>query len=163
MSDLAPIYLVHGDDDARIDAWRGRLRARAESERGPGGLRSFDARASEPDAVAAALGELTFEPGTRYLLVDDAGTWKAAQLAPLEQALAEPPPETVLVLIVRGKPLKALVTLAERAGAALALRALAHARAPGVDAGVVVAVDQVEVLQLGHFVHPTSRAQWNSD
>jgi DNA polymerase III subunit delta len=115
--ELKPAYLVHGDDDARIDAWRGRLRARAESERGPGGLQSFDARASEPDRVAAAMAELTFEPGARYLLVDDAGAWKAAQLAPLEEALApEPPPDTVLVLIVRGKPLKALVTLVERAG-----------------------------------------------
>jgi DNA polymerase III subunit delta len=113
---LKPLYLVHGDDDARIDAWRSRLRRRAEEERGPGGLETFDGDAAPPEEVAAALASLTFETGTRYLLVDDAGGWKAAQLGPLETALADPPPDTVLVLLVRGKPLKQLVKLVEKAG-----------------------------------------------
>ena len=97
VAELKPIYLVCGDDDAKIDAWRARVRRRAEDERGPGGLETFDARASEPDEVAAGLATLSFDPGTRYLLVDDVGAWKAAQLAPLEAALADLPPETVLV------------------------------------------------------------------
>ena len=116
MADLKPVYLVCGDDDAKVDAWRARVRARAETERGPGGLESFDANTVPPERVAAALAELTFDTGTRYLLVDDAGAWKAAQLEALEQGLAQPVPDTVLVLVVRGKPLKGLTKIVESAG-----------------------------------------------
>jgi len=116
MADLKSLYLVHGDDDARIDAWRSRVRKRAEAERGPGGLELFDGRSAPPEEVAAALAALTFDTGTRYLLVDDAGGWKAAQLEPLEAALADPMAGTVLVLIVRGKPLRQLIKLVEKAG-----------------------------------------------
>ena len=116
MADLKPAYLVCGDDDAKIDAWRGRVRRRAEEEHGPGGLELFDARSSDPGEVAAALTALTFDPGTRYVLVDDAGAWKAAELAPLEAVLANMPPDTLLVAIVRGKPLKQLCKSIEKAG-----------------------------------------------
>ena len=116
MADLKPVYLVCGDDDAKVDAWRARVRARAETERGPGGLEGFDARQTDPAEVAAALAELTFDTGTRYLLVDDAGAWKAGQLEPLERSLAQPVPDTVLVLVVRGKPLKGLTKIVEAAG-----------------------------------------------
>ncbi len=116
MADLKPAYLVCGDDDAKIDAWRARLRRRAEQDRGPGGLETFDARASEPAEVAAGLSVLSFDPTTRYLLVDDAGAWKAGQLAPLEAALEALPPDTVLVLVVRGKVVKQLVKAVEKAG-----------------------------------------------
>jgi DNA polymerase-3 subunit delta len=116
VADLKPAYLVSGDDDAKIDAWRARVRRRAEEERGPGGLEIFDAATSEPAEVAAALAALTFDPGIRYVLVDGAGAWKAAQLGPLEQTLADMPPDSVLVAIVRGKPLKQLCAAIERAG-----------------------------------------------
>jgi DNA polymerase-3 subunit delta len=113
---LKPAYLVCGDDDAKIDAWRARVRRRADEERGPGGLETFDARQSEPAEVAGALAMLSFETATRYLLVDDVGAWKAAQLDPLEKALTELPPETVLVLIARGKSNKQLQKAVEKAG-----------------------------------------------
>jgi DNA polymerase-3 subunit delta len=116
MSSLKPAYLVCGDDDAKIDAWRARVRRRAEEERGPGGLETFEAGSSEPDEVAMSLAALTFDPGTRYVLVDDAGAWKASQLGPLEAVLADMPPESVLVLIVRGKGLKQLCKAVEKAG-----------------------------------------------
>jgi DNA polymerase III subunit delta len=116
VADLKPAYLVSGDDDAKIDAWRARVRQRAEEERGPGGLEVFDAASNEPAEVAAALAALTFDPGTRYVLVDGAGAWKASQLAPLEAVLADMPPDSVLVAIVRGKPLKQLCTAFEKAG-----------------------------------------------
>jgi DNA polymerase-3 subunit delta len=115
VADLKPVYLVHGDDDAKIDDWRARVRRRAEEELGPGGLEQFDPAESPPEAVAAELQALTFATGTRYLLVEDAGVWKASQLPPLEAALAAMPPETVLVLIVRGKPLKQLMKAVESA------------------------------------------------
>jgi DNA polymerase III subunit delta len=63
-----------------------------------------------------SLAALTFDPGTRYVLVDDAGAWKASQLGPLEAVLADMPPESVLVLIVRGKALKQLCKAVEKAG-----------------------------------------------
>ena len=116
MPDLKPAYLVAGDDDVKIDAWRARLRARAEAEGGQGALERFDARESSPDEVAAAAGMMTLTGGPRYLLVDDAGAWKAADLPPLEEALASPAADTVLVLIVRGDPSARLRKAVEAAG-----------------------------------------------
>ena len=116
MADLKPAYLVCGDDDAKIDAWRARLRKRADTERGPGGLESFDGRQSDPGEVAGSLAMLSFDTGTRYLLVDDVSAWKAGELGPLEEALAEMPPDTVLVLIARGKATKQLAKAVEKAG-----------------------------------------------
>jgi DNA polymerase III subunit delta len=116
VAELKPAYLVCGDDDAKIDAWRARVRRRAEEERGPGGLETFDAQSTDAAEVAAALSALTFEPGTRYLLVDDVGAWKAGALAPVEGALAALPPDTVLVLIVRGKASRQLRAAIEKAG-----------------------------------------------
>jgi DNA polymerase III subunit delta len=116
VAELKPAYLVCGDDDAKIDAWRARVRRRAEEERGPGGLEAFDAHTSEPAQIVAALTALTFDPGTRYVLVDDVGAWKAPQLEPLTAILADMPPEVVLVAIARGKALKQLCKAVEGAG-----------------------------------------------
>ena len=116
MAQLKPVYLVSGDDDAKIDAWRARLRRRAEEEGGPGALESFDARESQPGEVAAELAALTFNPGTRYLLADFVQSWKAGDLDPLERTLADMPPDSVLVLIARGKPQARLAKAVARAG-----------------------------------------------
>jgi DNA polymerase III subunit delta len=116
VAELKPVYLISGDDDAKIDVWRARVRKRADEERGPGGLEAFDAAASDPAEVAAALATLTFDPGTRYLLVDQVQAWKPAQLEPLTAALASLPPETVLVLIARGKAPKQLAGAVKKAG-----------------------------------------------
>ena len=116
MPELKRAYLVCGDDDAKIDAWRARVRRRAEEERGPGGLEAFDARQSDPAEVAGSLALLSFETARRYLLVDDVDVWKAGQIGPLESALAELPPDTVLVLIARGKAAKQLSKAVEKAG-----------------------------------------------
>lgn len=116
MAALKPVYLIAGDDDAKIDSWRGRVRARAEAEGGPGALERFDARESSPAEVATEASSLTLAGGPRYLLVDDAGAWKAGDLEPLEAALADPAPETVIVLVVRGKPAARLRKAVESAG-----------------------------------------------
>ncbi|MEX2196301.1 MAG: DNA polymerase III subunit delta [Thermoleophilaceae bacterium] len=116
MADLKPAYLVHGDDDAKIDAWRGRLRRRAEEEGGAGALESFHASTAAPGAVAGALMALTFATGTRYLMADGVEAWKAGDLEPLESGLADMPPDTVLLLIARGKALARLVKAVEKAG-----------------------------------------------
>jgi DNA polymerase-3 subunit delta len=116
VADLKPLYLVAGDDDAKIDVWRARLRRRAEEEGGPGALEAFDAAESGPDDVAAALAALTFATGTRYLMADGVQAWKAGDLEPIERVLADMPPDTVLVLIARGKPPQRLVKSVEKAG-----------------------------------------------
>src|SRR3954447_11220729 len=116
MASLKPVYLVCGDDDPKIDAWRARVRRRAEDENGPGALEAFDGRVDKPEVVAAALMTLTFATGDRYLLVDGVEAWKAGELDPLEGALDGVPEGTVLVLVARGKPLARLVRAVEKAG-----------------------------------------------
>jgi DNA polymerase III subunit delta len=116
MAAFKPAYLICGDDDPKIDAWRSRVRRRAEEENGPGALETFDGPTDKPEAVAAALATLTFAAGDRYLLVDGAEAWKAGDLEPLERALAAIPEGTVLVLVARGKPLARLVKAVEKAG-----------------------------------------------
>src|SRR3954449_1930417 len=113
--DLKPVYLVCGDDDVKIDAWRARVKKRADDEGGQGSLEQHDASAMAPDALAADLAALTFATGTRYLLIEGVETWKAAQLEPVEKALADMPPETVLVLIARGKAQARLGKAVEKA------------------------------------------------
>lgn len=102
MADLKPVYLLSGDDEAKIDSWRARVRRRAEAEGGPGSLESFEARATSSSDVAAALATLSFASGNRYLLVDGVETWRG-DIGSLERGLADMPPDTVLVLIARGK------------------------------------------------------------
>src|SRR4051794_22612187 len=116
MAGLKPVYLISGDDDPKIDAWRARLRRRAEEENGPGALETFDGNADKPEVVAAALMTLTFAAGDRHLLVDAAEAWKAGELEPLERALDGIPEGTVLVLVVRGKPLARICKAVEKAG-----------------------------------------------
>ena len=53
MAALKPAYLISGDDDPKIDAWRTRVRNRAEEEGGPGALELFDAKANVVGSMAA--------------------------------------------------------------------------------------------------------------
>jgi len=107
------VYLVFGDDDAKLDAWRARLRTRAEEALGPGGLEPFDARACGPDAVAASLTAMTLTASERFVLVDGVEAWKAGDLDPLERELAAATDDTILVLIARGKPAARLTKAVE--------------------------------------------------
>src|SRR3954464_13098198 len=120
MPGLKPAYLISGDDDPKIDAWRARVRRRAEAENGPGALETFDGASDPPDAVATALTTLTFATGDRYLLADNVEAWKAGDLDQLEREVAAIPEGTVLVLIARGKPpAQRLAKAIEKAGGEL--------------------------------------------
>ncbi|HEX8645612.1 MAG TPA: DNA polymerase III subunit delta [Thermoleophilaceae bacterium] len=119
MAALKPAYLVCGEDNAKIDAWRSRVRRRAEDENGPGSLEGLDARQQSPDEVAASLAALTFGGGTRYVMVDGVESWKPNVLEPLERELASPPPDTVLVLVARGKAPDRLSAAVDKAGGEL--------------------------------------------
>jgi DNA polymerase III subunit delta len=131
VADLKPVYLVCGDDDVKIDAWRARVKQRAEGEGGQGSLEQHDAVAMPPDALAADLAALTFATGTRYMLIEGVDGWKAAQIEPLEPALANMPPETVLVLVARGKAQARLCKAVEKAGGEVREYAAPNARQLG--------------------------------
>ena len=116
MGDFKSVYLLSGDDDTKLDAWRLRLRARAEAQGGPGALEAFDARTASSEQVASAVASLTFDPGHRFVLADGVEAWKTGDLAPLERELGAMPPATVLVLIARGKAPARLEKAAQSAG-----------------------------------------------
>ena len=105
MSELKPAYLIEGDDDAKIDDWRKRIRARAERE---AATASFDPLTGETpgEEVAAAIGALTLAVGRRYVLVEGVESWKDKDVIPVVAALKALPPDTVVVLIATGKVAK---------------------------------------------------------
>lgn len=122
MADLAAIYLIAGDDDAKIDAALVRLRARAEREGGAGALESFTGDGG-PDAqtLVAAIPALSLTASRRFLLADGAERWGAADAKLVAGALADLPPDVTVVLVAREEPPrrrapKALVAAVEAAG-----------------------------------------------
>jgi DNA polymerase-3 subunit delta len=96
-----PAYLIHGDDHGRIAERRARLRALAEQQSGASGVELFEAEASTPDAVAAALNAMTFALGRRFIVVDGVERWKDRELDALESAMAAMPPDTTIAFFAR--------------------------------------------------------------
>src|ERR1044072_8434831 len=104
---LQALYLIAGTDDAKIDATRARLRARAEGEGGVAALEVFEPSEGKgsPDheALLAAIPAMSLIQSRRYLLVDGAERWRERQLDAVAAALTELPPDLTLVLIARAK------------------------------------------------------------
>jgi DNA polymerase-3 subunit delta len=96
-----PAYLIHGDDHGRIAERRARLRALAERESGSGGVELLEGDDATPERAAAALQAMTFALGRRFVIVEGAERWKAGDLEPLAQALADPPPDTTIAFFAR--------------------------------------------------------------
>lgn len=103
MADLKPAYLVHGDDDAKLDSWRERLRARARDEGPSTSLEVLAGDALTIDAFVEATGALTLSVGPRYVLADGVDRWKEKDLKQAAEALNDLPPDTVVLLIASGK------------------------------------------------------------
>ena len=82
-----PAYLIHGDDHGRIGERRSRLRAMAEAESGTGGVELFEGDACTPEAIAGALGTMTFALGRRFVIADGVERWKDAEVAPVAAAM----------------------------------------------------------------------------
>jgi DNA polymerase III subunit delta len=106
VADLKPAYLVHGDDDVKIDAWRKRLRARAAAEGPSASLDVLDGDGVSGTAVAEATSALTLAVGRRYVLAEGVERWKDKDVAPVKAALADLPADTVLLLVGRGKVMR---------------------------------------------------------
>jgi DNA polymerase III subunit delta len=97
MAELKPAYLIHGDDDVKLDAWRARVRDRAAREEASFELMNGAQHSGED--VALALSSMTLSMGGRYILVDCIERWKDKDVGPVVEALASPPPETVVVML----------------------------------------------------------------
>jgi DNA polymerase-3 subunit delta len=119
-AEIKPAYLIAGGDEAKIEAALSRLRARAEREGATGGLESFgpaDGRgAPDADRLVAALPALSLIGSQRYLLADNVERWNPAQVERVAEAIAEPQPQTTVVLVSRERPARKLVEAVKRVG-----------------------------------------------
>ncbi len=104
---MRALYLIAGTDGAKIDATRGRLRARAEREGGAAALEVFEPGEGRgmPDheALLAAIPAMSLIDSRRYLLADGIERWRDRQLDAVVAAIGELPPDLTVVLIARAK------------------------------------------------------------
>ncbi len=104
---LASLYLIAGTDQAKIDATRARLRARAEGDGGAAALQVFEPGEGRggPDheALLAAIPAMSLTETRRYLLADGVDRWRDRQLEAVVAALGALPPDLTVVLIARAK------------------------------------------------------------
>jgi DNA polymerase-3 subunit delta len=119
--EMQPLYLIAGSDEAKIDATRSRLRARAEREGGAATLEVFEPSEGKgmPDheALLMAIPAMSLMDSRRYLLADGIERWRDRQLDPVLAALGELPPDLTLVLICRDKaPAKLVKAVKAAAG-----------------------------------------------
>lgn len=118
--ELASLYLIAGTDQAKIDATRARLRARAEGEGGVAALEVFEAgegkAAPDHEALLAAIPAMSLTESRRYLLVDGVERWRDRQLDAVTAALAGLPADLTLVLISRAKAPTKLAKAVKSAG-----------------------------------------------
>src|SRR5690242_20221744 len=119
MAEMLPLYLIAGTDQAKIDATRARLRARAEPEGGAAALEVFEAAegrgAPDHDALLAAIPAMSLTASRRYLLADGVERWRDPEASAVADALAGLPPDLTLVLIARDKPPAKLLKAVEAA------------------------------------------------
>ncbi|HEX2096489.1 MAG TPA: DNA polymerase III subunit delta [Solirubrobacterales bacterium] len=105
--DMRPLYLIAGSDEAKIDATRARLRARAEREGGAAALEVFESSegrgAPDHEALLAAIPAMSLTESRRYLLADGVERWRDKPAEAVAEAVAELPPDLTVVLIARGK------------------------------------------------------------
>jgi DNA polymerase III subunit delta len=104
---MRSLYLIGGTDGAKIDATRGRLRARAEREGGAAALEVFEPGEGRgmPDheALLMAIPAMSLMDSRRYLLADGVERWRDKQLDAVVAAIGDLPPDLTVVLISRGK------------------------------------------------------------
>lgn len=117
VADLKPAYLIWGDDEVRLDAWRARLRRRVQDEGTAASLDVLRDDGLSGEAFASATASLTLSMGRRYVLADGIERWKEPDAKQAAAALKTLPPETVVVMIGGGKqPAASLVKAVKAAG-----------------------------------------------
>jgi DNA polymerase-3 subunit delta len=104
---LSSLYLIAGTDQAKIDATRARLRARAEGDGGAAALEVFEPNEGRggPDheALLMAIPAMSLTETRRYLLADGVERWRDRQLDAVVAAIGALPPDLTVVLIARAK------------------------------------------------------------
>jgi DNA polymerase III delta subunit len=119
-TELKPVYLIAGADEAKIAAARRRLRARAELEGGAAALQVFDPPEGRgaPSAadLLAAIPALSLTNERRYLLADRVERWSEKDQGTVREALAALPEDVTLVLVAHGKPAAKLAKAVGDAG-----------------------------------------------
>jgi DNA polymerase-3 subunit delta len=118
---LASLYLISGTDEAKIDATRARLRARAEGDGGAAALAVFEPSEGRggPDheALLLAIPAMSLTENRRYLLADGVERWRDKQLEAVAAAVGALPPDLTVVLIARAKaPAKLIKAVKVAAG-----------------------------------------------
>jgi DNA polymerase III subunit delta len=120
VAEIKSAYLIAGSDEAKIARARRRLRARAESEGGPGALELFEAgdgrRAPDADALAGSLAAISLTASRRYLLADGVEAWGKGDVERVAELISRIPPETTVVLVAHGKAPAALSAAVEASG-----------------------------------------------
>ena len=104
---MRTLYLIAGTDQAKIDATRARLRARAEGDGGAAALEVFEPSegrgAPDHEALLGAIPAMSLTESRRYLLADGVERWRDRQQEAVAAALADLPPDLTVVLIARAK------------------------------------------------------------
>jgi DNA polymerase III subunit delta len=104
---MRSLYLIAGTDQAKIDATRARLRARAESDGGVASLEVFEPSegrgAPDHEALLGAIPAMSLTESRRYLLADGVERWRDRQLEAVASAIGDLPPDLIVVLIARAK------------------------------------------------------------
>jgi DNA polymerase-3 subunit delta len=94
--DLKPAYLIAGSDRPKVDRAVARLRSRFE----PDAVEHLDATEAQGDDAVASCNALgLFGDGTRLVIVDNVGAWKAGDVATVAAYLKAPAPGTTLALV----------------------------------------------------------------
>ena len=98
-AELEPIYLISGNDRAKVDRSVRRLRGHFDSA----AIETLDAlEATGADAVASCNAMGLFAAGGRLVLVTGVERWKAVDAKAVAEYLRAPAPETVLALVGEG-------------------------------------------------------------
>ena len=121
MAEMRALYLIAGTDEAKIDATRARLRARAEGEGGVAALEVFEPSegrgAPDHEALLSTLPAMSLTESRRYLLADGVERWRDRQVEAVAAALANLPADLTVVLIARAKaPAKLLRAVKDAQG-----------------------------------------------
>lgn len=118
--EIGSLYLIAGTDQAKIEATRTRLRARAEGDGGVAALQVFEADegrgAPDHEALLGAIPAMSLTESRRYLLADGVERWREQQLEAVAAAIAELPPDLSVVLISRAKAPAKLARAVKSAG-----------------------------------------------
>jgi len=114
---LLPVYAIYGEDRPKVERTAARLVRRVQEEGGaePERLTALETPAAQ---VADGCQALSFG-GVRLVIVEDADAWRAGDVDPLVDYLADPNPQTVLALVSAGGVAQKLHQAVERAGRAL--------------------------------------------